>query len=333
MLNGSCAARADSLEPDRLPALASDPNALTLSGVSAGGFMALQFAVAHSAIVQGVGVIAAGPYFCARLDLLRIATVCLHGRPDWRESVAAVNVAAALDSIDPPWHLEGMRGWFLADGADPVVDPAVVQSAWMFLRHYVGDRAHYQILKGAGHSMPTLDQGGDCGATRAPFLNACRFDAAGQMLTYLYPRAPERADGMSELLAFDQTEFVSSWRRLLGNASLARIGYVFIPGQCRHGGCRLHVALHGCRQSAVQGGVQFMQSAGYNGWARRHATVVLYPQIEPTSAPWYAPWLPMNAEGCWDWWGYSGADYAVRAGVQIQALAAMVERLQGRIDR
>jgi hypothetical protein len=70
-----------------------------------------------------------------------------------------------------------------------------------------------------------------------------------------------------------------------------------------------------------------VRESGYNEWAGRHAMVVLYPQVEPTAAPWYAPWAPVNSEGCWDWWGYSGADYAVRSGVQIDAVFRMVRRL------
>jgi hypothetical protein len=56
-----------------------------------------------------------------------------------------------------------------------------------------------------------------------------------------------------------------------------------------------------------------------------------FPQVEARRFAWYAPWRPLNPEGCWDWWGYSGADYAVRSGVQIQAIAAMIERLEGPI--
>jgi hypothetical protein len=37
----------------------------SISGVSSGGFMPVQFATAWSSIVKGVGVIAGGPYFCA----------------------------------------------------------------------------------------------------------------------------------------------------------------------------------------------------------------------------------------------------------------------------
>jgi hypothetical protein len=41
----------------------------------------------------------------------------------------------------------------------------------------------------------------------------------------------------------------------------------------------------------------------------------------------------VQPEGCRHGWGYSGADYAVRSGVQIRAIAAMIERLERPIGR
>ena len=47
--------------------LALDPERISLSGLSAGAFMAQQFHVAHSSHVIGVGLIAGGPYRCAAI--------------------------------------------------------------------------------------------------------------------------------------------------------------------------------------------------------------------------------------------------------------------------
>src|SRR6478672_13096855 len=38
----------------------------SISGISSGAFMAVQFGVSWSSIVKGVGVIAGGPYYCAQ---------------------------------------------------------------------------------------------------------------------------------------------------------------------------------------------------------------------------------------------------------------------------
>jgi poly(3-hydroxybutyrate) depolymerase len=101
-------ANAQTLEP-----LAIDSDSVTISGVSSGGFMALQFAVAHSAMVRAV---------------------CLCGHPDWHDFVGAVDSAILPGAIDPPSNLERMRGWVLAEGADAVVALAVVEAARDFLR-------------------------------------------------------------------------------------------------------------------------------------------------------------------------------------------------------
>lgn len=37
---------------------------LSVSGGSSGGFMAVQFHVAHSSVTDGAGIIAGGPYYC-----------------------------------------------------------------------------------------------------------------------------------------------------------------------------------------------------------------------------------------------------------------------------
>src|ERR1700730_878877 len=40
----------------------------SISGISSGAFMAVQFATAWSSVIKGVGVIAGGPFWCAKAD-------------------------------------------------------------------------------------------------------------------------------------------------------------------------------------------------------------------------------------------------------------------------
>jgi poly(3-hydroxybutyrate) depolymerase len=108
---------------------------------------------------------------------------------------------------------------------------------------------------------------------------------------------------------------------------MADEGYVFFPESCESGGCRVHVAFHGCRQSTRQIGVRFVENAGYIEWAQSNRLIVLFPQIVPRYG-WIGglSWI-FNPRGCWDWWGYTDADYATREGRQIKAVQAMIERL------
>jgi hypothetical protein len=49
--------------------------------------------------------------------------------------------------------------------------------------------------------------------------------------------------------------------------------------------------------------------------------VVLYPQAAKSM------FMPLNPQGCWDWWGYTGADYATRDGAQLVTVRRMLEAL------
>jgi poly(3-hydroxybutyrate) depolymerase len=53
-----------------------DPDQISVSGISSGGFMAHQFHVAHSEHIMGAGIIAGGPYYCAHGTILDAVTRC-----------------------------------------------------------------------------------------------------------------------------------------------------------------------------------------------------------------------------------------------------------------
>jgi hypothetical protein len=36
---------------------------------------------------------------------------------------------------------------------------------------------------------------------------------------------------------------------------------------------------------------------------------------------------PSNPLGCWDWWGYTGTNYALKSAPQMAPIMAMVSRL------
>ena len=60
-----------------LPGLGADGAGLTVSGISSGGYMAVQFQVAFSRQVRGAGIIAAGPYDCAEGSSIRALAHCM----------------------------------------------------------------------------------------------------------------------------------------------------------------------------------------------------------------------------------------------------------------
>src|SRR5690606_21078793 len=111
------------------------------------------------------------------------------------------------------------------------------------------------------------------------------FDGAGMMLTSLMPdlKKPE-AKASGKLYIFDQRPFINS---LL--SSMANFGHVFIPESCERGGCRIHVALHGCDQDPLSVGRAFVAKGGYNEWALANKLIILYPAAKKS---YFAPLNP-----------------------------------------
>lgn len=323
-----------------LPELNIDPDSITVSGLSSGGFMAVQFHVAQSKLVSGAGVIAAGPYACARTgpwpDLVNAATICMDiqgdlapfaGPPSPAASVSLTDAAYRQGRIDDPANLRDDRVYLLSGTNDRTVPTPVVDALAEYYAAFVDHGAiRYRHDLPAGHGMPTMAAGIDCSETGAPYINDCDFDAAGEILRHLYDgrvAAPDES-GEGALREFDQTAHFPGGRSS-GDIGLAATGYVFVPSRCERGTrCRLHVVLHGCRQHAGAVGTRFIDEAGYNDWAVANDIVVLYPQTEPIVS-----WRPerANPRGCWDWWGYTGEGFYDRSAPQIATLAAMVRKL------
>lgn len=316
------ALRAHATEP--LPALHAERDGVTASGVSSGGYMAVQLHVAHSARIAGVGVIAGGPYYCAQGSLLTALHNCM--QPGTWTPVTApallkseTDALAAAGAIDATGNLAGSRAWLFTGGADHTVYPAVVQALRDF---YAGYKAQVVLVadKPAGHGMVTDSHGNACDVTEAPYIVDCDYDAAGQLLAFLLgPLRQPAPKETGRLLMFDQARYADGDAH---GVAMDEIGFVYVPQRCATERCRLHVAFHGCRQGEAEVGERFVREAGYNRWADTNGLVVLYPQAVKR----YSPFV-FNPRGCWDWWGYSGANYHTKAAPQIRAVMKMIDRL------
>jgi len=312
----------------RLAALPIAADSVTVSGISAGGNMAVQFHVAHSALVHGAGVLAAGPYYCAENSLRLALGRCMQGDEAIPvDELATITSQLALEEvIDPIAELSGDRVWIFHGGADPVIARTVVDATEAYYATLVDPRGIQRVeLEQAGHTFPATGPGLQaCDQTDTPFIGECGLDGARQMLEHLYGpfAAAAAAVAPGQLLPFSQADYA----RAAVASSLAARGWLYVPAACSGPGaagrCRLHVAFHGCKQGQSYVQDAFARRAGYVAAADAGSIVVLFPQIEPS-------YQPLNPNGCWDWWGYSGEAYATRLGPQIVAIKAMVDDLLG----
>ncbi|MBX9635067.1 MAG: hypothetical protein K2X44_08810 [Magnetospirillum sp.] len=364
--------------PSTLAQYAVKPG-ITLSGVSSGAAMALQYAVAWSDEVSGIGAIAGVPYGCAEGTLSFALNRCMAASwPGW--------FGARTDDPPDPKHLfelmrrqeeKGAIGslaaqtrqkvWWFSSSKDKVVVEAsakVTESLYQQVYEHAG-AAHWQdgfkanirpdhleretpspaesyARTHAVHAQITPEATEACDHAGMPFLVNCRagdtsFDASGEMFSHFYGALKAKTgDGTGgSLKVFEQKPFIDAVVHDGNHTppssqgmrfSFAKTGHVFVPERCETQACRLHVALHGC---AMGDSDAYALKAGYNNWAAANDIIVLYPRVVATTATFQA----INPQGCWDWWGYAGGDYATRNGAQMQVLHNMVNAFRRESER
>ena len=326
LLLWACAAQAQVVS---LPAMRAGQ--VSVSGLSSGAYMAVQFEVAYSRTVMGAGIIAGGPYFCSQGSVFTATTSCSctsdlftcrvrAGGTRVPDLIAITDWFATSQTIDPTSALAGHRIWMFSGNADSVVPQAVMNDLQSYYRHYIdASRILYKRNLGAEHAMPTDSYGNSCLTLGTPYINNCNYDAAGELLNWIHGPLNPRNNGAlnGRFIAFDQSEFIT----VPGWHGMADFGYLYIPQACDGNaaqGCKLHVVFHGCLQDPDTIGTAFVRHAGYNAWADNNRLLILYPQATATYT---------NPNACWDWFAYDDTRYAQKSGRQMAAVKRMVDRL------
>jgi poly(3-hydroxybutyrate) depolymerase len=321
----------------KLPALSADLSKTSVSGLSSGGYMAGQFHVTHSATVIGAAILAAGPYGCAEsagaeafpyfpaaaaYNLVQAQNGCMADRLSRLGVLSAgrlLQLASSLANdgkIDPLSGLKPAKVYLYIGAGDSSVAKTVVEAARNFYlaAGVPSENVSFVFRNPGGHAFLTADEGNACDKSVSPYIDNCHYDQAEAILGFIYgaltPKASARAENF---IAFAQGEYASS------KAALADEGVVYVPSACRREGhCGVHIVFHGCEQSRAQVGDAVIRETGFADWAETNKIVVLFPQAAASA---------LNPHTCWDWWGYTGADFLTREAPQIRAVEAMLTRL------
>lgn len=327
-----------------LPSMSADLSSTTVSGLSSGAYMAGQFQLAHADIVTGAAIVAGGPYACAEsafsgifpdsgvkfLSASRAVSGCmqdtlaLYGVPDAQKLAQRARELSEAGRIGRiPEDVENDRLYIFSGTKDQVVKPRIVSKAVEFYREIGVPAENIEAVfdKPAGHAIVTMDQGGACDGNRLPYIVDCDYDQIGAIFRQLYPGASAPPAGQAEAsgryLEYRQSAFTED----LSDAGLRPSAVVYIPPACEKGGCRVHVAFHGCEQNRTEVESRFIRDTGYAPWADANDIVVLFPEVAKS---------PFNPLGCWDWWGYTTKEYLTREAPQIVAVRRMLDRLAER---
>ncbi|WP_245723387.1 extracellular catalytic domain type 2 short-chain-length polyhydroxyalkanoate depolymerase [Lutimaribacter saemankumensis] len=327
------AACANCAAADPLPSLNLDPSQTTVSGVSSGGFMAVQLQVAFSQSIQGAGIVAGGPFNCADNSVWQALYVCMDPAflgPDPDSSIKSIRDLASAEEIDGIEGVASDRIYMFHGTQDETVARSSMDALEAtFLALDVSEVAiNYVSSVEAGHGFVTENASVGCADTSPEYLVDCDFDQAGDILNWLYGElVPPVSPVSGNLLTFDQSVYLE------GAAGMDEVAFVYVPSACRaRETCGLHISLHGCNQGREAIGDDYVRLTGFNGWAETNNIVVLYPQATAVPSPWNS-WFAGNPNGCWDWWGYSGADYLSRNAPQPSAIARMSAALGAPIAR
>jgi poly(3-hydroxybutyrate) depolymerase len=300
-----------------------DPHRITVSGLSSGAYMAGQIQVALSDMFSGAGIIAGGPYYCSGGSVSRALNSCMDtsgGTLNVQDLLATAHTLEQDGSIAPLQNIQKAKIFILSGQNDNVVRRPVADAGIAFFKGLNVPDANLKTITDLpmGHAFPTVNHGNACEtAGTTPFISACGYDGAGAILSHLYgPLNPPARSFEDNYFLFPQNNFSSSAATWI---SLDDTGVAYVPAGCQRGHrCALHVALHGCQQTIEDVQDEFYAHAGYNEWAESNDIIILYPQVVRS--------FPLgNPNGCWDWWGYTGAKFHTRVGPQIQFIQKLVK--------
>ena len=356
----------------------ANPKDVTISGVSSGASMAIQYAVAHSSTVAGVGSVASPGWGCADGRISVAINDCMCGRQSPIPNVGAARTLAGTGAIDrlvsgKPLTLK--RSYVFQSPEDHTVVKQSGQASIDFLTAFIGkapivDRGN--AVDGsdrAGHGFVSPDGTDSCqfdGNEKSYVRHCGAEDNAGKLFLALYDPgstydASKRVKNIpgSEVWEFRQQPIIDKIKASYGkvaadafwgllfsterrkNFDMADTGYLYVPPSCRSSGsrCRIHIALHGCKQAAKE----FASTAGYNNWADYYRVIVIYPALEPDvpireevcAMPVVfslanSSWVKPNPNGCWDWWGYLDDErpqakrYLTKKAPQIRVIESII---------
>ena len=294
---------------------------ITVSGISSGAAMALQYAVAHSASVHGVAAIAGPSWACARGLVSQAINACMCGRETVPSALPLAQELARKGAIDAtvngrPKALS--RGFIFHSPLDATVVASTGEASAAFLASFIGtpptvDRGNAADGSSrAGHGI--LSPGGKDRCEASPqdrsYVRHCgQDDNARDLFQALFPTVAQDPArrltqvSASDLQPFDQRPFIQAVTRSGDHIApdtlafffypvrserrqrldMAATGYVHVPPSCRQAGsrCGLHIAFHGCKQQVRE----FALTTGYVPWADQHHQIILFPAIDQGASP------------------------------------------------
>ena len=298
-----------------------NPDTVTVSGISAGAFMSVQLLVAYSASIHGAAIVAGGPYDCYQGNYNDLSLAeCAEGigiANDASKFVSYTNAQASMNTIDPVSNIAGKPIYMFSGTKDLVINQSVMNALQSYLLNFTSSSSiTYNNSTAADHAWISPDATNACDFLGPPYLNNCSIDMAQVFLTLFYGTlAPRSASPQGTYVQFNQNAYCPNGS--CSSISMDSTAWVYVPAGCAAGdACKLVVVLHGCSSNQEDIGTALIKQSGVNEWADTNDIVVLYPQA-----------LNSAQTDCWDFTGYTGANYDLKSAPQMTAIMAMVHQI------
>jgi hypothetical protein len=308
-----------------------NPDTISVSGLSSGGYMAGQFHIAHSKHIKGVGIFSAGPYYCAQGELQRAMEDCTvkPEKLDINYLLNKANTFYEMNLIDSLENIQNQNVYIFSGLLDTRVVYQVTDKLEQFYQK-LNSNIKYEIIPNSQHAFPTSDLNNNpCHYLGSPFINNCQTNGAEKCIFHLLSKKIQHDSIKIEKLRYKEENLIeidqSKYFETTEDISMNQIAYVYVPDNCKSNKkvCDLHVAFHGCKQTLNHIGKDFMVKTGYLDVAERNDLIILFPQAKISETS------PTNPLGCWDYWGYNEENveekfYSTKYGKQISAVWRMI---------
>lgn len=302
------------------------PGSITVSGISSGAHFASQLHLSYSDKIDGAALIAGGPFYCSYLNITKALYNCMEGLGaiDTNDLINYAYYLSITNNISPIDNLSDDKIFILAGKNDKTVVPKITKSNTDFYQGLNIPKDNIKIVDSLniGHAFPTEKYGNTCDTPgSSPFMSACHYDGAGNILNFFYKLKYQKVNQIEKNLVRVSQQPYSSISLLLSSASIAENAYLYVPENCKKGNqCKLHISFHGCEMSQSSIGNAYIKNSGFNEWAEANDIIILYPQTIKN-------YMLGNPHGCWDWWGYTGYNFATKSGIQIILIKKLIEKI------
>lgn len=276
-----------------------------------------------------------------------------HGASAGPMDLSFMNEFESQGLIAPARHIAHQRVLIYQGKDDNVLRPPMALKLEEYYRRMgVPNSFLKSVLRPGGHNFPTdREDGIGCYGEGVPYVANCKYDLAGDVLQHTLGRKLVRG-----VMNPDHLHIVE---QMNAPTSIQSYGYLYANNFCLNSPeeCDLHVAFHGCKMSddydeifqkayeskvrvsrilSVQdyelrgrtpqmGARIFASTSGYGEYAElmKNRLMIYFPQTRISTENY-----PANPKGCWDWYGWTGSEYATNKGKEAQWLIQQIKSVQ-----